>query len=283
VYSPFNDQWDGCSNLLNLTNQTSILYDESSTPTHTHTLLTIIGPKTPFNLDESKHILTFLTSGGVVLLADDTGSGNSLLQSLNVSARFARTTISDLYFYSKQPIYPLISGFAPSPVTRSLTLILMDHPSYIQIMDNRTVNELAYSSPFTFIDNYGNGTISQKESTQSYPVMASTQIGNGLLVLVSNAAVFANGAIGFFNNTQLFRNLLNMAGGSATIDITHLNRAPLSDLRSIFRTDVETLVPPLRSTLVRTLTTAALVLVFSAAFIQRMRTSTRSTNPRSKS
>jgi len=216
--------------------------------------------------------MNFLNSGGTVLLADDSGSGNSLLQDLNVSARFASKEISDLYFYSRQPTYPLIYNFVPNAITLDLRTVLMNQPSYLEVSNNRTVSELAFSSPLSFVDNYRNGTISAGEATQPYPVIASIRLGAGLLVLVSNANAFANQSITLFNNTLLFRNLLNLAGGGLTFDVAHLSRAPLSDFQAAFKADVDSVTLALSSTAVRTAVTLALIAGFSLAFVWQSRT-----------
>jgi hypothetical protein len=264
-YYPFNDGSNGCSNLLTQTPSASLLFSYSENVPSTNSLLAIIGPSIPFNRVDSNRVSSFLHSGGVVLLADDFGSGNSLLQNLNVSARFAGKAISDLYFYSRQPTYPLISIFAPDLVTRNITLLLMSHPSYIEAIDNKTVDEIAFSSPLSFVDNYDNGTISPNEPTRSYTVMASIHLGNGLLVLVSNAALFTNGSIGLFDNTMLLRNLLSLARGGITIDVSHVSKASLSDLRVAFKRNVDYAAVALNSTLAKTVITIGLIAGFTAA------------------
>jgi len=213
--------------------------------------------------------MSFLEGGGTVLLADDYGSGNSLLQNLNVKARFAGKPLADLYFYSKAPSFPIITDFTPNPVTRNLTSVIMDHPTYLEILDPTTLTVLALSSPFSFIDSLNNGTLPLNESTQSYPVIASSPVGKGLLVLVANAYAFTNEMIGLYDNRLLFSNLLKAANGTVAFDLAHLKKAPLTDYRIAFRNALGTWVTSLNSTIAQLALTATLVAVFGAIFIRR--------------
>ena len=269
AYYPFNYGWNGCSTVFMLPTHASLLYSYTDPLPAGNGLLAIIGPRIAFSADEAGRIHDFLTGGGTVLLADDYGTGNSLLQNLNVTARFSGKAIADLYFYSKETIFPVISQFQPNPLTNNLTSILMAHPSYIENASTSGFMELAESSPFSFIDNSGNGTFYGTEATQSYPVMASTRIGSGVLVLVSNADLFANELIDQLNNTILFRNLLSNTSGTVVFDMAHVARARLTDIRAAFRSEVEGLAVVLQSTFLRTVITLGIILAFSGAFLRR--------------
>ena len=202
-------------------------------------------------------------------MADDFGSGNTLLENLNVSVRFSDQPISDLYFYSKQPIFPLVSNFAPDAITRNLTLLLMNRPSYLEVTNSTLVTVLARSSPFSFVDYSGNGELSPSEVTQSYPLIASTHLGRGLLILVSDAGIFSNDQIGFFNNTTLFKNVLSVTAGNVVFDVSHIRRALLTDQRVAFREHVNSLLMTFQSNVTRAVVTVGVILTFTAVFLTR--------------
>ncbi len=202
-----------------------------------------------------------------MLLADDFGTGNGLLQSLNVSARFSGQALSDLYFYSRTPSFPLVSDFVPDPVSSNITALILDHPTYIEILNPALVKVVALSSPFSFVDLHNNGTLSPNENTQAYPVVATTHIGAGLLVLVANANMFDNELINLFNNQLLFRNLLRIAPGTTVFDLAHLKSAPLTNPRITFRKELDTSIMVLYSPVVRSFVVAGLILVFGGVFL----------------
>jgi hypothetical protein len=176
-----------------------------------------------------------LEAGGTVLVADDFGTGNSLLQRLGIGARFSGKPLADLYFYSREPSFPLITDFSPNPATGNLTMIVLNRPSYIELGNSSQVTRLASSSPFSFIDLSGENRPLANETIDSYPVMAGAKIGRGTLILISDPSMFVNEMIDLNDNMQLFRNLLGIGHGSLFFDVGHLSRAPLTDWRIMLK------------------------------------------------
>jgi hypothetical protein len=264
---PLNHGWNGCSQIYDMTPRAQLLHSYATPLPNATALIAIIGPRIPFETNEIAELRAFLENGGTVLLADDFGTGNSLLLSLNVSARFSGQTIADLYFYSRTPSFPLISDFVPDPVNSNITALIMDHPTYVEILNPSLVKSIALSSPFSFVDLHNNGTLSPNENTQAYPVIATTHIGAGLLVLVANANMFDNELISLFNNQLLFRNLLRKVSGTTLFDLAHLPSAPLTNPRITFRKEFDTSLTILQSPLVQGLVAAGLVLVFAGVYL----------------
>ena len=241
AYHPLNADWNGCSKVASATRTTALLVSYRIPLPNQPFLLVIIGPSTIFTKDEIAEIRSFLEAGGTVLLADDFGTGNTLLKGLNVSAQFSGKTLADLYYYSKAPRFPLISVFSPSPITANVTTLVLNRPSYIDITNSSRVTKLASSSPFSFVDLNGNGRPSPNETINSYPVMAETEIGRGWLILVSDPSMFVNEMIDLYDNMQLFRNLLKMGGDSLMFDVVHLEKAPLTDSRIVLKDNINLL------------------------------------------
>ena len=201
--------------------------------------LVIIGPSLPYSIADGTIIRNYLESNGTVLLADDFGSGNSLLEELNVSARFAGKPLADLYAYSKNPTFPLVSGFSNSALSDNVSVAIFDHPSFLDIRDSSQVTVLASSSPFSFVDVQGNGKPAQNESINSYPVIALAHVGTGSLVLVANAGMFINEMIGLYDNVRLFANVMKAGGVSLLFDVAHLANAPLTSTRLMIKNSLD--------------------------------------------
>jgi hypothetical protein len=270
-FYPLNNGWNGCSQAYKMAAHPSLIYSYSAPLPTDASLILIIGPRSSFQTGETVKLRTFLEAGGTVLLADDLGTGNALLEGLNVSARFSEKPIADLYFYSRSPSFPLISHFTPGWLSTNLTTIIMDHPSYIEVLNSQSVGVVAFSSSFSFVDSFNNGTLPPTENTQPYPVIATTHVGRGLLVMVANAYVFANEIMNLFDNRALFRNLLSAANGTVTFDLAHLTKAPLTDQRIMFRSGFDSSVVFMHTLVVQLAVTAMLVAVFSTIFLRRVR------------
>jgi hypothetical protein len=276
THYPLNNGWNGCSQIYAMTPRPQLLYSYQTPLPNATALIAIIGPTIPFQSSETAELRSFLQNGGTVLLADDFGTGNGLLQSLNVSARFSGQALADLYFYSKAPSFPLVSDFVPDPLNSNITALILDHPTYIEILNPSLVKAVALSSPFSFADLHNNDTLSPNEKTQAYPVIATTHIGAGLLVLVANANMFDNELIELFNNQLFFRNLLRIASGTTVFDLAHLKSAPLTNPRITFRKELDTSLTILYSTVVQGSVVAGLILVFAGVFlVMRRRRRTR--------
>jgi len=231
AYHPLNFDWNGCSRIAATTQNTTLLLSYNSPLPNSTSLLAIIGPSTDFSRDEGSKIGNFLQKGGIVLLADDFGTGNGLLEALNVGAKFSNKLLADLYYYSKNPGFPFISDFSPSPATANLTAIVLNEPSYIEVGNSSLLTTIGRSSPFSFVDVSGAGKPLANETIDSYPMMASVNIGKGTLILFADPSMFINDMIGLYDNMQLFRNMLKMGEGSVVFDVAHLANAPLTNWR----------------------------------------------------
>lgn len=237
-YHPLNADWNGCSKIAHVSPNTTLVFSYDQ-PLSNNSLLAIIAPSTSFSEFEDARILNYLQDGGTVLLADDFGSGNSLLAGLNISARFSGKALGDLFFYSKQHSFPLISNFSPDPITANVTEIMLNYPTYIVIGNSNEVKELASSSPFSFIDPNGTGEPSLNEPLDAYPVMVAARIGRGSLIAISDSSMFVNEVIGLHDNMRLFQNLLNLGSGSLLFDTAHLSKAPLTDWRVVLKVAID--------------------------------------------
>jgi hypothetical protein len=241
TYHPLNQDWNGCSRIANITANTTLLLSYEKPLPSTTSLLAIIGPSVNFTERESSSIVKFLTDGGVALLADDFGTGNSLLEGLNVSVRFSNQPLADLYYYSKNPDFPIITDFSPSPATDNLTAIVLDRPSYINTGNSSSATSIGFSSPFSFIDAGGNGRPLTNGTINSYTVLATVRIGRGLLLLVADPSMFINDMIRLYDNMRLFQNVLKIGDGSVIFDTAHLARAPLTYWRIMLKYEFDSL------------------------------------------
>lgn len=271
TYHPLNLDWNGCSTIASTIQNVTLLASYDKPLPNATSLLAIIGPSTDFTRDESFKIGRFLDGGGIVLLADHFGTGNSLLEALNESALFSKKPLADLYYYSKNPSFPVVTHFYPSPVTSNLTAIVLDHPSFIEMGNSSSATAIGWSSPFSFIDSGGQGKPSANETVRSYLVMAIAKIGKGTLLLVADPSMFINDVIGVYDNMRLFQNVVKMGDGSVIFDTAHLANAPLTNWRIMLKDGFDSLRLGKEGTYIPLLAVVILVLGFSFELIRLRR------------
>jgi hypothetical protein len=230
-YYSLNTDWNGSSRITTFAPNVTIISEYATTEMKGPALLMIVGPAVEFSKQDALQIQRFIEGNGTLLLADDFGTGNGLLQSLNVSVRISGEPLADLAYYSKDPGFPIITDFSPNPLTANVTVLVLNHPSHLDLGNSSSVTTLAFSSPFSFIDSRGTGTPSPNEKIEPYPVIAQVKIGRGLLIVVSDADLFTNEMLDIDGNMRLLSNALRFGGGTLFFDEAHLRKAPLTDAR----------------------------------------------------
>ena len=273
-YHSLNYGWNGCSKIADTTQNTTLIFSYDKIPPE-RALLAIIGPGTEFSKSEGLAIQRFLESGGTVLLADDFGTGNGLLQRLGVAARFSGKPLADLLYYDRQWSFPLITDFSPSQVTTNITTIIMDSPSYIELGNSSQLTVLAMSSTFSFIDMNRGNQPAVNTTLNSYPVIASVSVAKGILVMISDPGIFVNEIVDLYDNMRLFRNLLAIGEGSLFLDVAHLSKAPLTDARIDFINAVDSirnfLLYSMLGAFVQSAVTIAIILTLSIEILRKTR------------
>jgi len=219
VRNPF---WNGLSDVYNLLDpirvqNLDVLYrsDPSSS-----TLL-FIGPSTGFSVDEVESVKVFAERGGHVIVADDFGSGNDLLEGLGLDVRFTGDLLLDSVFYDMEHTYPRLLNFsAHNMMPRDIVL------NYATTLsDDFLVHSIETSSPFSFVSR------EKLVEFRSYPVLGCVEYGDGEITLFSDSSVWINSMIGKEGNRDL---LLGMAKGNVYIDEVHLAPSILTELNRVF-------------------------------------------------
>jgi hypothetical protein len=174
---------------------------------------------------EANSVSGFLQEGGLLVIADNFGSSNGLLDLLGVSVRFDGRHLIDPLFYRKQPEFPVISDFSPSQFSTGLSELLLNNAAVLNITSGSNVKLLASSSPFSFLDSDQNGKKGPQEPSGPFPVLAQVQVGQGTILLFTSPASFANGLVGEADNGVLVDNIIRYGrqhSSSLLLDETHL-------------------------------------------------------------
>jgi len=225
-FSIFNSGWNGTSDLAVSTyrlGKFSPTFEVKSTGTGMQVVqvglnalkldpigsaLVEIGPTTPFSDSDGTIAGSFVRQGGTLLLADDFGTGNGLLEKMGASSRISGKLVMDLAF-DKKPQFPVIFDLRESPLTKNVSTVLLNYPSSLNI-NAATTTPVAYSSIASWLDTDGNGERGLAEPSGPFVVMAQERLGNGTIVLLSDPSALINGMSKNLNNSILMQNILSV-------------------------------------------------------------------------
>jgi hypothetical protein len=223
-FSIFNSGWNGTSGLAVMAYRTGKLvptFEVESTGTEitvTQVALTtiapdpgtgaliIIGPTKEFTDAEGKLVGDFVRDGGRLVLADDFGTGNSLLSKMGAGSRFSGQLVMDLAF-EKQPEFSVVFDIAPDPLTTNVSTLLLNHPSSVTV-NISTTSVIANSSVASWRDVNGNKLQEPGEPRGPFPLVARERLGLGTILLLSDPSVLINGMRDYMDNDAFAENLV---------------------------------------------------------------------------
>jgi hypothetical protein len=181
-YSALNTTWSGTSGLRErgfLAVNEDLAKGLSSANV---TELMLLGPTRGFTNSEANSIANFVRRGGLLVIADNFGSGNTLLELLELPIRFGGRLLIDPLFYQKQPQFPVVSDFVPSEFSIGVDTLLFDYATALNVTTGGTVKVLALSSPFSFLDANRDGDKNPEEPSGPFPVLAELSLGEGTIM-----------------------------------------------------------------------------------------------------
>ncbi len=207
-YSVFNPNWNGISKLATLIHEKNkgpiILLDPLDNYNLTGGTLLIIGPNTPYTPDEINTIKKYIKNGNTLLLADDYGTGNQILQKLAVRMVLSKHPLHD-FFYDLDDRFIVIVRIEDPVLGRNVSKIVTNEPSAIAVAENGVActSGVARIGPWK----------------RRYPILGIAPYGSGRVVVLSDPDVFENSL--FDTNKPFIENLVNYLPGPIYIDETH--------------------------------------------------------------
>jgi len=248
LYSPItrdfaikNYQWNGLSEFTDLLVKdgfsVSIYKDKlrlkSLSPSGTCIL--IIGPEIPYEADEAESLLNFVKDGGTVILLDDFGTGNTLLERLEIPVKFIGKPLLDEVVYSKQPVFPIIVGLTDELKALNITIIT-NIPTALEVLNSSTteweVAVVAKSSEHAFIDHNFNEKLDDGEVKGQYPAVVVVKKRRGRIVLISDPSILINCMIDEGDNYRFVKLILSRYRvRRVVIDYSHYEKRLVEYLR----------------------------------------------------
>jgi len=193
-FSMFNTKWNGCSEFAKLLAERGkvipIMYSYNSVElSKLNGVLIVVGPDLDFSSLEAEEVKGFLENGGILFIADDFGTSNSLLEKLGVKVRFSKQPLRDI-FYSKRVDFPVVVRIDPE-LAAGVEKITLNVPSTITGGKGEV-----FSSKVSVVG----------KNMRSYPIMAELKYGNGRIIMLSDPSILINDM--FEENRKFIENLV---------------------------------------------------------------------------
>lgn len=256
-YSIYNSDWNGCSDLAVKTREMgsfapNIELEEDKRTEVTQKDLTeyevepnktglmIIGPRQEFSEESVEFVHSFLQEGGKMVLADDFGSGNTLLGGLDTNSSFRSSPLLDLAF-EKKPDFGVAYNTTEHNMTRDVSQVMLNSPTSINKDENATT--ILSSSEASWLDKNENSIKDEDESFRRYPLVTKEDYGEGELILVSDPSIFINSMLERKDNRVFSENTLSyLSQGRSEIIFDESHREMSFIYRIIYIKDVPTTI-----------------------------------------
>ncbi|MEM4536227.1 MAG: DUF4350 domain-containing protein [Nitrososphaerota archaeon] len=201
-FNPYNPYWNGFSKL---SSETDIQYldsiiDERLIAEPSRHVLFIIGPEREFEKVEADFIKSFIENGGITILMDESGSGNSLLRLLEVSPRLNGSLLLDPLFKDRAAVLPKIR--IPS---MNISEVVANYATTI----DGCQKAIGYSSFYAFLDVNSNSIWDEGEPRGPLTVVCEIAMGKGKLIVISDSSLWINSMISRGSNFEFFKRLIS--------------------------------------------------------------------------
>ncbi|MBO3798451.1 MAG: DUF4350 domain-containing protein [Thermoproteota archaeon] len=236
-YAPDNPYWNGFTRLAGIVNATFKNAGETVLDPGL-TILFIIGPEENITDSHVSLVKAFLENGGTVVLMDETGVSNRLLESLNIDIKIGNRPMLDPVFYEGSWRLPKTTGL--KSWMSSAGEIVMNTPSTLEPGLNTMV--IAYSSPFSFLDLNGDGEYTSGEPSGPFPVAAEAAFSRGRIIVFTDSSMFLNSMVEKGGNMKLLKNIVG--DGVMVVDTSLWQTQPRDSLKKVSSMLLQTVSTP---------------------------------------
>ena len=203
----------------------------------------ILIPYVDFTAAELQAIKDFVNLSGTLILADDYGYGNRVLEFLGFKARFSGRPLLDPMVNYKNQWFPRVVYLNDSPLTEGIENLALNHATAIA---NVAADEvIAQSSAFSYLDLNANEKQEADEPNGPHPVISRHSLGGGQVILIADPSLFINSMSGIEDNHQLIQNITTMNTTPPLVDQSHLPPSTLHQTKDLLASARGSLASPL--------------------------------------
>jgi hypothetical protein len=228
-FMEYNTTWNGIRYSLNEIDATTVDFSQESTKLDSSNILISV-PYMQYNNGELEQVKIFVDNGGTLVVMDDYGYGNSIMEYFNIDCRFSGDSLLDPLFCYKNQWFPKITDFSPL-VNKDVKLVILNHAT--SLLNTEHTEVIAWSSSSSFLDHNGNESWDSAELKGPLPVATELHFGKGAVILVSDPSILINSMMGKADNSMFFSNLINSSGntGAVLLDTSHLVKNPMDIIK----------------------------------------------------
>ncbi|HPR41248.1 MAG TPA: DUF4350 domain-containing protein [Candidatus Methanofastidiosa archaeon] len=196
-------------------------------------VVVIIGPRASYSGDEKAFLRQFVEGGGTLLIADDFGTGNEVLEGIGLEARFSNLPMLDTVF-EKAGAFPI----AYKGGELSEYSLLLNYPSTIE----GDVIPIFETTSMAFLDIDEDGSYGKGDISGPFTVVASVEIGDGIVYMISDPSILINNMIGKMDNMAFLHHMMEDITDNYSKTV-YIDEAHLGTLEDIERFNVVLTMP----------------------------------------
>jgi hypothetical protein len=177
-------------------------------------LITI--PYQDYSAAEKEQLRFFVAQGGTLVVMDDYGYGNQLLEAFAVPERFSGTPLLDGLFCYRNQWLPRVTDIGPEMAVRGVASLLTNHAT--ALIDVPEENVLASFSSVSYLDtNLDSQFREHDDIIGPHPVAAVRQYERGRIFMVADASLLINGMLYREDNLAFTRYMLERSADTALV------------------------------------------------------------------
>ncbi|MCX6701415.1 MAG: DUF4350 domain-containing protein [Methanomicrobiales archaeon] len=219
-YGRYNPGWNGSSRFFESLEKDNVvlLNNANELPGYDNTALLIIAPAGEYSSAEAGYYQDYLERGNTMVVLDDFGSANSLLDQLKSSVRLRNIPLMSADRAYNNPVFIRAYPSGNARVIQNISTLTLDRPSAVD-----GGSPFLSSSLLSWEDNNGNQRADPNETIGQFVVGTMVQVGNGQLYVIGDPGVIINAmevSDGAGDRAIFISNILHLRN-TTIIDQTH--------------------------------------------------------------
>ena len=228
AFGPYTDTWEGTEEFRTIAGEDNRELHIASQSAHyervdpNETVAILFPAREPYSTEHVSQLELFLEAGGTLVIADARAEPtNSLLDALGASTSIDGDPLRDERHYRESPALPETQVITNHSVTTGADTFILNYGSVLETDAEPLIN----SSRYSYLDRDHSGDLSPDESLASYPIATNESMGNGDLIVFSDASPFIDAMLDYDDNRVIATNLV-APYESVMLDTTHTERLP---------------------------------------------------------